>query len=104
MNLSSGLLLEGVTLRWSPVSGYKKLGEDHYCNPKAEIEQCIFRCVICGLSAKKSQWFSSDVSCVCSDNQQVLSTLVAIPHLHLSSSDPSAQCLPLPLPLIFRML
>lgn len=44
------------------------------------------------------------MSCVCSDNQQVLSTLVAFPHLHLSSSDPFAQCLLLPLPLIFCML
>lgn len=30
--------------------------------------------------------------------------LVAFSHLHLSSSDLSAQCLPLPLPLIFCML
>lgn len=54
MNLSLGLLLEGVSWHWSPFSGYKKLGVDHYCNPKAEIEQCIFRCVIHGLSVKKS--------------------------------------------------
>ena len=64
MNLSSGLLLEGVNRHWSPVSGYKKLGADHYCNSKAEIEQCIFRCAIHGLSVKRSQWFSSCVSCL----------------------------------------
>lgn len=53
MNLSLGLLLEGVTLRWSPVSGYTKPGVDHNFNSRAEIEQCIFRCVIHGLSIKK---------------------------------------------------
>lgn len=94
INLSSGLFLEGVTLCWSSVSGYKQLEADHCCNPKAEVEQYIFRC---GLSVKKSQWFNSNVSCVCSDNQQVLSALVAFPNLHLSSSDPSAQCLHLSL-------
>lgn len=100
MNLSSGLLLESVSRHWSLVSGYKKLGADHYCNPKAEIGQCIFRCVIRGLSVKRSQWFSSNVSCVSSDNPQLLSALVAFHHLHLSSSDPSAQCLHLPLVLM----
>lgn len=64
MSLSLGLLPGGVTLHRSPVSGCKKLGADHYCNPGAEIEQCIFGCVMWGLSIQRSRWFSGNVSCV----------------------------------------
>lgn len=42
MCLSSRLLLEGVAVHWSLVFGCKKLGADHYCNPKAKTEHSVF--------------------------------------------------------------
>lgn len=42
MDLSSRLLLVGVAVHWLLVSSYKKLGADHYCNPKAKTEHSVF--------------------------------------------------------------
>lgn len=42
MCLSWRLLLEGVAVLWSLVFSCKKLGADHYCNPKAKTEYTVF--------------------------------------------------------------